>query len=164
MNRTSRISKLAGTAIITIVAGGWYLAIAGIWETVSLHCQPSPEQVLCKITGEPYPGITRNITIPKIQLSGIKPTFRAMEDNLVQHLVLTTIDRQEIPLNIHPRGHLTVQLSKQQNKITAFLANPQARTLVVTTQRKFFWPLSIITAGIIGMSGFYLKKLWIDSK
>jgi hypothetical protein len=164
MNGVSWISKLAGTAIITIVAGGWYLAIADSWETVSLHCQPSPEQVVCKISGEPYPGIQRNIAIPKTQLAGIKPIFRLMEDNLVQHLVLTTIDRQEIPLNIHPSGHLTIQLSQQQNKIAAFLANPQAQTLSITTQRNFPLPLSIITAGMIGMSGFYLKKLWIDSK
>jgi hypothetical protein len=164
MNRAFWTSKLAGTAIITIVAGSWYLAIADSWETVSLQCQPSPEQVVCKISGEPYPGIKRNIAIPKTQLSGIKPTFRMMEDNLVQHLVLTTIDRQEISLNIHPSGHLTVQLSQQQNKIAAFLANPQARTLAITTQRNFSLPLLVITAGIMGMSGFYLKKLWIDSK
>jgi hypothetical protein len=164
MNRASWTSKLAGTAIVTIISSGWYLAIADTWETVSLNCQPCPEQVLCKITGEPYPGIKRNIEIPKTQLAGIKPTFRAMEGNLVQHMVLTTIDRQQIPLNIHPGGHLTVQLSPQQNKIAAFLANPQAQTLAITTQRNFPLPLLIITAGVIGMSGFYLKKLWIDSK
>jgi hypothetical protein len=164
MPQRSWSSKLAGTTIVTIVAGGWYLAIAPVWETVSLTCQPSPEQVICKISGEPYPGITRNIAILKNQLSGIKPTFRSIEGNLVQHIVLTTIDQQEIPLNIHPSGHLTVQLFQQKNKIAAFLANPQAQTLAITTQRNFPLPLSVITAVIMGMSGFYLKKLWIDSK
>jgi hypothetical protein len=164
MQQTSWPSKLAGTAIVTIVSGGWYSAIAPSWETVSLTCQPSPELVICSISGEPYPGISRNINIPKAQLSGIKSTFRSMEGNLVQHLVLTTIDRKEIPLNIHPSGHLTVQLSPQKTKIAAFLVNPQAQTLEITTQRDFSLPLLIITGGVVAISCLYLKKLWIDSQ
>jgi hypothetical protein len=164
MPQTPWKKKLAGTAIVIIVSGGWYLAIADAWETVSLKCQPSSERVICKISGEPYPGIRRNIEIPKTQLSGVKHTFRLMEGNLVQHVVLTTKDGQGIPLNIHPTGIITIQLIKQQSRITAFIANPQDQTLMVETQRNFPLPLFAITGGMICCSGLYLKRLWIDKK
>ncbi len=163
MNQSSWQAKLFGTTFVAALCMGWYLAIADAWETVILKCQPSPEQVICKISGEVYPGIKRNLEIPKTQLSGVRHTFRSMEDNLVQHIVLTTKGSREIPLNIHPAGAITIQIIKQQSKISAFINNPQAQELTIETPRNFPLQLYVITGGIICCSGFYLKRLWIDS-
>jgi hypothetical protein len=164
MNQSSWQVKFLGTTFVAVLSMAWYLAIADAWETVILKCQPSPEQVICRISGEPYPGVRRNIEIPKTQLSGVKHTFRSMEGNLVQHVVLTTGDGREIPLNIHPAGIITSQIIKQQSRLSAFITNPQAKNLTVETQRDFPLQLWVITGGIICGSGLYLKRLWIDNK
>jgi hypothetical protein len=164
MNQSSWQVKFLGTTFVAVLSMAWYLAIADAWETVIFKCQPSPEQVICRISGEPYPGVRRNIEIPKTQLSGVKHTFRSMEGNLVQHIVLTTKDGRTIPLNIHPAGNITIQIIKQQSKISAFIKNPQAKDLMIETQQQFPLRLYVITGGIICCSGFYLKRLWIDNK
>jgi hypothetical protein len=159
----SLIKKSFGTAFISIIAWFWYLELVdSYWETVSIKCQPNPVQVICHISNKPDPGGT-NLDIPKTQLTGVKYTFRAMEGNVIQGIVLTTIDEQEIPLHRNPRGKLLRQLIKRKAQIAKFIADPQAKNLTIETQpRDVELSVLIFTGGMIIFGCLLLKKMWMD--
>jgi hypothetical protein len=153
-------NKLFGTVFIAIIPGFWsILAIAMCWETVSLKCSPSPVEVICKISGEPNPGETRMLEVPKAQLAEVAVIDRQRKG---QHRIgLITIDRQKIPLTRNFSGDATTQLEQQIDRIATFIADPNATNLTIETQRNFPPLLWIISGVIFGFSGWCLKRLWI---
>lgn len=161
MNKSTSKEKLFGTTLITLASGFWVvLAITMYWETVSLKCLPNPVEVICKIDGEPYPGGTRIVEIPKSQLVGVKIIDR-MRQKKQYRIGLIKIDRQQIPLTRNFNGDVTIQLEPQIDRIAAFINDPNATSLTIKTQRNFppsVWMISLV---IFGFSGWCLKRLWI---
>jgi hypothetical protein len=155
--------KLFGTVFIALISGFWsILAIGMYWETVSLKCAPDPVEVICKINGEPNPGETRTLEIPKAQLAEVKIIDRQRKG---QHRIgLITIDQQKISLTRNFSGGATIQLKPQIDRIAAFIADPNATSLTVETRRDFPPSIWIISAVIFGFNGWYLKRLWIGVK
>jgi hypothetical protein len=145
--------KLFGTTFIVLISGFWsILVIAMYWEIVSLKCSPNPVDVICKISGEPNPGETRILEIPKAQLAKVE-----------------IIDRQRkgqyrIGLTRNFSGDATIQLEQQLDQIAAFIADPTATSLNIETRRNFPPSIWIISAVIFGFSGWCLKRLWIGHK
>jgi hypothetical protein len=155
--------KLFWTPFIAIIPGFWYvLVVAMCWETVSLKCEPSPVAVICKINGEPSPGETRMVEVPKAQLAKVDVIDRQRKG---QHRIgLITIDHQKIPLTRNFSGDATIQLEQQLDQIAAFIADPTATSLNIETRRNFPPLIWIISAAIFGFSGWCLKRLWIGHK
>jgi hypothetical protein len=163
MHKYSIKDKLFGTVFIAIIPGFWsLLVIAMYWETVSLNCSPSPVEVICKISGEPNPGETRMLEIPKTQLAEVTVINRQRKGKY--RIGLITIDHQKIPLTRNLSGDATIQLEQQIDRIATFIADPNATNLTIETRRNF--PLSIwmISGVIFGFSGWCLKRLWIGHK
>jgi hypothetical protein len=156
-------SKLFGTPFIAIIPGFWcILVITMCWETVSLKCSPSPVAIICKITGEPNPGETRMVEVPKAQLARIEVIDRQRKGEY--RIGLITIDHQKIPLTKKISGDATIQLKQQIDQIAAFIADPTATSLNIETRRNFSPLIWIISAVIFGFSGWCLKRLWIGHK
>jgi hypothetical protein len=155
--------KLFGTTFIALISGFWsILVIAMYWEIVSLKCSPNPVDVICKISGEPNPGETRILEIPKAQLAKVAVIDRQRKG---QHRIgLITIDHQKIPLTRNFSGDATIQLEQQLDQIAAFIADPTATSLNIETRRNFPPSIWIISAVIFGFSGWCLKRLWIGHK
>jgi hypothetical protein len=163
MHKYSVKYKLFGTVFIAIIPGFWsILAIGMYWETVSLNCSPSPVEVICKISGEPNPGETRILEVPKAQLAEVAVIDRQRKGKY--RIGLITIDRQKIPLTRNLSGDATIQLEQQINRIAAFIADPTATSLNIETRRNFPPSIWIISAVIFGYSGWCLKRLWIGHK
>ncbi len=117
----------------------WHYVPGYGWETVSFQCNPQVGQVMCKLIGEHRPGEKRIVTIAKNELSAVKVLQKegSYNDNsLVNMIMLTTIDKKEIPLTIEWGGAATVQMLKQIDKLKAFIADPQAETLSLQTDRE----------------------------
>jgi hypothetical protein len=160
MTQISWRAKFFATAFAGTTSLFWIALMVGIsWEIVSFKCQPSPEQVICKLYGEPTPGKTRYLEIPKNQLSRIKMVRQRQGRH---QAILVTIDRQEIPLVRTWSGDVTAQLDRQFDRITKFIADPQAKTLSIETYRNLN-PLAILmTIGVIWFNGTMMKKVWFD--
>ena len=155
--------KLAHTAVMSIVPSFWLLLmIALYWETVSLNCQPSPVQVVCKIAGAPVPGETRVLEIPKAQLARADIIDRLPKGKY--RIGLITIDNQKIPLTRNWSGDATIQLEEQLDKITTFITDPQLTVLNVSTYRRLPLLPLIMTGGILWFHGLWFKKIWLGSK
>jgi hypothetical protein len=165
MNRSSLIKKVFGTALILGFSWLWYLQIVDEYlETVSIKCQPSPVQVICRISNEPYLG-GRSLEVSKTQLTGTEYLFRAMEGSTIQWIALTMIDEKIIILNRSPGGKIIRQLVKYKAQIAKFIADPQAKTLSIETHRRDInLQMQVVTGGIILFSCLCLKKLWIVSR
>ncbi len=68
------------------------------------------------------------------------------------------IDRTEIPLS-RGTGDVVVQLERKMDRIATFIADPQAKTLNIETQRHFpilLWPP---TAFLLWFNGVLLKRM-----
>jgi hypothetical protein len=132
------------------------------WETTSLQCQPEQQEVICRISGEPGPGETRKLSIPKAQLAGVKVLSqkKSHKQRSTRQVVLIDINQQEIPLTAHWGGEATHQLLKEIDRMTAFIQDPQAQTLSIVTHREIPPP----TIPIIGFIAFVdlalLKQVW----
>ena len=164
MQKYSIKNKLFGTVFIAVIPGFWsMLAIVMYWETVSLKCSPNPVEVICRISGEPNPGETRIIEVPKTQLAKLAIIDRSTRP-IRYRLGLITIDRQKIPLTRNYSGDATVQLERQIDRISTFIADPNATNLTVETKRNYPLSIWIISAAIFGFSGWCLKRLWIGHK
>jgi hypothetical protein len=114
--------------------------------------------VICKISGEPHPGGTKTLEIPKSQLAEIKRIDERRRRKTDRRIGLVTIDRKEIPLS-RGTGDVVVQLEKKMDQIATFIADPQANTLNVETQRHFpilLWPP---TAFLLWFNGVLLKRM-----
>jgi hypothetical protein len=153
-------NKLFGTALISGFSFFWYMLMMGIyWETVSLQCKPKERQSVCSIRGE-YPGGTRALEISKAQLSGVK-AIRQGRKQSPRQVVLSTLDKEKIPLTRCWSCDASIQVEKQMDQIAAFIADPQAQTLRIETRRNFpLLPLAM-TGGIIWFNVLCLKRLWI---
>jgi hypothetical protein len=140
-----------------------YLLIKHLfWETTSLQCQPEQQKVICKISGEPSPGETRKLSIPKVQLVGVKVLFqkKAHKQRPLRQVVLIDINQKEIPLTANWGGEATRQLLQETDRITAFIQDPQAQTLSIVTRREIP-PLTIPIIGFIALVDFaLLKQAW----
>jgi hypothetical protein len=137
MINASKIIAIAGLVLMPFAA--WHYVPGYGWETVSFQCDPQVGQVMCKLIGEPKPGKKRIVAIAKSELSGVKvlkKEGRARSGSLVNMIVLTTIDQKEIPLTIEWGGAATVQMLKQLDELEAFIADPQAQTLSLKTDRE----------------------------
>jgi hypothetical protein len=137
MMNASKLAAIAGLAIMPFVA--WHYVPGYGWETVSFQCKPQAGTVMCKLMGEPRPGKKRIVTIAKNQLSGVKVRTKGSayaDGSTVNMIVLTTIDNKEIPLTIEWGGAATVQMLKQCDQLAAFIADPQAQTLSLKTDRE----------------------------
>jgi hypothetical protein len=161
MNRSSFIKKSFITACTAILFWCWYLALVDIyWEKVSIKCQPTPVQIVCLISNEPYLG-GRSLEIPKTQLTGTEYLFRSMEESTIQWIALTTIDGKTIILNRSPGGDIIKQLVKHKPQIAKFIADPQAKTLTIETHRRSIeLQMLIFIGGAILFSYLCLKKMW----
>lgn len=163
MQKYSIKNKLFGTVFIAVIPGFWsMLAIVMYWETVSLKCSPNPVEVICRISGEPNPGETRIIEVPKSQLAKVEIIDRQRKGTY--RLGLMTIDRQKIPLTRNYGGDATVQLEQQIDRISTFIADPNATNLAIETKRNYPISIWIISAVVFGFSGWCLKRLWIGHK
>jgi hypothetical protein len=152
--------KLFGTACLAGVSFFWYMLMMGIyWETVSLQCKPTADKVACSIRGE-YPGGTRTLEIPKAQLSGVK-AIRQGRKKTPRQVVLSTFDKETIPLTRCWGCDASIQLEQNIDRIAAFIADPQAQTLRIETRRNFPLLPLLMTGGIIWFNGLCLKRLWI---
>ena len=161
--RLSWNQKLFSTALLGSFSAFWcLLMVVMYWETVSLKCQPNPELVICTITGEPYPGRSRNIKIPKQQLIGVEIVDRQSHGKY--RIGLITNDRQEIPLTKHWNGDATAQIEPHIAQISAFIKDPNAQTLTIETHRDFPLLSLAMTGGVIGYCGWSLKRLWLGFK
>jgi hypothetical protein len=137
MMNVSKLIAIAGLVVMPFVA--WHYIPGYGWETVSFQCKPQTGTVMCKLTGEPRPGKKRIVAIAKNQLSGVKVRTKDgpySDNSTVDMIVLTTIDKKEIPLTIEWGGAATVQMLKQIDEINAFIADPQAQTLSLKTDRE----------------------------
>jgi hypothetical protein len=136
------------------------------WETTSLQCQPELPEILCKISGEPGPGETRKLSIPKAQLVEVKVLSqqKAHKQRPLRKVVLIDVNQQEIPLTANWGGAATQQLLPQVDLITAFIQDPQAQTLSVVTSREIP-PLTIPIIGLVVLLDFaLLKEAWHSFK
>jgi hypothetical protein len=157
--RLSWKGKLFSTALLGSFSLFWCLLMIAIyWETVSLKCQPNPQLVICTITGEHYPGRVRSIEIPKQQLAGIEIVDRQSKGKY--RIGLITNDRQEIPLTKNWNGDATIQIEAQLDRISAFISDPNAKTLTIETRRDFPLLPLLMTGGIMCFCGLSLKRLW----
>jgi hypothetical protein len=137
MMNPSKLVAIAGLVIMPFVA--WNYVPGYGWETVSFQCAPRSGQVMCKLSGEPKPGKKRTVSIAKQQLTGVKVRQKDSDyadSSTVNMIVLTTIDKKEIPLTIEWGGAATIQLLKQIDELSAFIADPQAQTLSLKTERE----------------------------
>jgi hypothetical protein len=165
MNQFSLKDKIFATALVGATAGFWYILMVAIfWETVSLKCQPQPVEVICKIAGEPYPGGIRNIEIPKSQIVEVRKIYGISKKNKDGYKIgLITVDQQAIALT-RGQGDVINQLNIKMERIARFIADPQAQTLDVETQRNFPVLLWLPTGAIIWFGGLYLKMAWLGYK
>jgi hypothetical protein len=129
------------------------------WETTSLQCQPEQQEILCKISGEPGPGESRKLSIPKAQLAGIKVIDQRGRRPL-RKVVLIDVNQQEIPLTANWGGDATRQLLPEIDRIAAFIQDPQSQILGVETHREIP-PLTIPIIGCLALVDFaLLKQAW----
>jgi hypothetical protein len=137
MMNGSKIIAIAGLAVMPFVA--WHYIPGYGWETVSFQCNPQGAQVMCKLVGDPRPGKKRIVAIAKSELSGVKVVEKggSYRNSRVNMIVLTTVDQKEIPLTLEWGGAATVQLLKQIDELGTFIADPQAQTLSLKTDREF---------------------------
>jgi hypothetical protein len=163
---SSRRSKFFSSVFIAIFSMFWIffllLILGSFWETMSLKCQPQPQQIICNIEGETLFGQRQTTTVPKARLSGVK-IIRKPGKKHIDRLVLSTIDQQEIPLNNGVGGEITIQLNEQVDRIRAFITDPQAQTLTVETHRNFplpLLPLTLLTGFMIWRAGLEIKRIW----
>lgn len=160
MYKYSIKNKLLWTPFIAIIPGFWIILVIGMcWETVSLKCSPSPVEVICKINGEQNPGETSMLEVPKSQLAEVAVINRQRKGSY--RIGLITIDQLKIPLTRGYSGDATVQLEQQFDRIATFIADPNATNLNIETKRNFPPLIWIISAGIFGFNGWWLKRLWI---
>jgi hypothetical protein len=151
--------KVFCTGLMVASMGFLSMLMIGIfWETVSIQCQPSPDQVICKISGEPSPGETKTLEIPKSQLAEVKRIDTRRRKKTDRRIGLVLIDRTEIPLS-RGTGDVVVQLDRKIDQIAKFIADPQATTLNVETQRHFPILLWLPTALLLWFNGVLLKRM-----
>jgi hypothetical protein len=133
-------SKLIAIGVLVVMPfAAWHYIPGYGWETVSFQCKPQTGTVMCKLIGEPRPGKKRIVSIAKHKLSGVKVMTKDgphRDNSTVDMIVLTTTDKKEIPLTIEWGGAATVQMLKQIDEINAFIADPQAQTLSLKTDRE----------------------------
>jgi hypothetical protein len=169
IGKLSGKSKVFGVVPIALFSIFWsiilLLAVGSCWETVSLRCQPRSEQVICDIQGGLFLGPSRTLTVSKAQLSGVQ-VIRKAGKKTIDRIVFSTINGQEIPLNLGIGGDVTIQLNEQVHRIQKFIADPQAQTLTVETQRKFPWPflpITLLAGFMFWQANIKLKKIWYGS-
>jgi hypothetical protein len=162
-SRTAKFFKTVGVAIFSMF---WIffllLIVSSFWETTSLKCLPQPKQIICTIEGDMLFGQHRKTTVPKAQLSGVN-VIRKPGKKYIDRIVLSTINRPEIPLNDGGGGEITIQLNEQVDRIRAFIADPQAQTLTVETHRNFpllLLPLTLLTGFMFWRAGLEVKRIW----
>jgi hypothetical protein len=162
-SRTAKFFKTVGVAIFSMF---WIffllLIVSSFWETTSLNCLPQPKQIICTIEGDMLFGQHRKTTVPKAQLSGVN-VIRKPGKKYIDRIVLSTIDRPEIPLNNGIGGEITIQLNEQVDRIRAFIADPQAQTLTLETHRNFplpFLPLTLLIGFMLWRAGLEVKSIW----
>jgi hypothetical protein len=159
LTQLSGKEKICCTGLIVASMGFWSILMIGIfWETVSIQCQPSPDQVMCKISGETSPGSTTTLEIPKSQIAAVKRIDGNRRKKIDRRIGLVLIDRTEIPLT-RGTGDVVVQLDRKMDQIATFIANPQATTLNIKTQRHFpilLWPP---TAFLLWFNSILLKRM-----
>jgi hypothetical protein len=144
MINPSKLVAVAGLLIMPFVA--WNYVPSYGWETVSFQCKPQVGTVMCKLIGEPKPGQKRIVAIAKNDLTGVKVVEKESnydDGSRVNMIMLTTIDEKQIPLTIEWGGAATVQMLKQIDELAAFIADPQAQTLSLKTDRE---PIQMLPA------------------
>jgi hypothetical protein len=147
----SQTQKLFGG--LTLLAApfiGYFSATTFGWETIQFDCQPKRGQVQCRLSQDTRSGKKPIVTtIAKSQLTGVKVLERhgGGKQGIVNQVLLTTIDRKEIPLTKDWGGAATVQLLKQIDELEAFINDPQAQTLSLKTDRDY---LSMAPGLLIG--------------
>jgi hypothetical protein len=134
------------------------------WETTRIECQPDSQQaVWCKITDESSPTQTTIRSIPKSQLARVTVIHQKSRRPL-SRVVLIGIDLQEIPLTTHWGGSVTTQLKQEIDRIDAFIADPQARSLTVETRRDIPLPAIPILGFQTLLNMVLVKKAWTGFK
>jgi hypothetical protein len=164
LTQLSGKEKLFCTGLIVTSMGFWSILMVGIfWETVSIQCQPSPDQVMCKISGENSPGNTTILEIPKSQIAAVSRIDGNRRKKIDRRIGLVLIDRTEIPLT-RGTGDAMVQLERKMDQIATFIADPQAQTLQVETQRQLPFLLWLPTSFLLWFNGVLLKRMLFGYK
>jgi hypothetical protein len=146
MDQRPRLStRLFITAFIAFISLLFsYGLIQGMWETVSLECQPSSfnHQTNCHLHQETYPGQSKDINI------GHDP----------RGLVFITAAGKEIPLTRSLGGVANEQLLLYFDAIDQFIRDPQQQKLSVKTQRSWlFWAISGV---VLLFDGIVMTVIW----
>jgi hypothetical protein len=160
MTTASWKEKTFGTAFAVGLTAFWsVLMIALFWETTSLQCQPVQSIVQCTFINEQFPGSQRLVRITKSDVMTVK-LVRQDSKKKYPRVILVQADGQEIPFTRGWNTDAAVQLEPRLPEINAFLADPRAQTLDVSTQRRFP-PLSLLlTLGVLAFNGVMLKRIW----
>jgi hypothetical protein len=142
---------LGGCMLLAAPFVAYFSATSFGWATIQLNCQPKGGQTQCQLSENTKPGKkTTTATIAKSQITGVKVLERrGNKQGIVNQIVLTTIDKGEIPLTKNWGGSATVQLLKHTDEIETFIADPQAQNLDIQTDRDY---LSMVPGLLIGAS------------
>jgi hypothetical protein len=164
MTTASWKEKTFGTAFAVGLTAFWsVLMIALFWETTSLQCQPIqatvPVTVQCTLINEQFPGSQRLFRIAKSDIMTVK-LVRQDSKKKYPRVILVQADGQEIPFTRGWNTDATMQLEPRLPEINAFLADPRARTLDVSTQRRFPLLSLLLTLGVLAFNGVMLKRIW----
>lgn len=142
----------------------YFLIVWLYWETIKIECQPNSQQVvLCNIVDESSPIETTIRSIPKSQLSEVK-IINQRGRRPLSRVVLIGVDYQQMSLTTRWGGSVTTQLTKEIDRINAFIADSQAQTLSIQTRRDV--PLQAIPiVGFVTLLNMVLvKKAWTEFK
>jgi hypothetical protein len=166
MDQRPRLStRLFITAFIAFISLLFsYSLIQGMWETVSLECQPSSfnHQTNCHLHQETYPGQSKDINIAKDALVQVKVLSDATPSDIAGHdprgLVFITAAGKEIPLTRSLGGVANEQLLQYFDAIDQFIRDPQQQKLSVKTQRSWlFWAISGV---VLLFDGIIMTVIW----
>jgi hypothetical protein len=149
----SQVQKLLGGCMLLAAPFVAYFSATSFgWATLQFNCQPKGGQIQCQLSENTKPGKKSiTATIAKHQLTGVKVLERhgSGKQGIVNQVVLTTIDKREIPLTKDWGGSATVQLLKRTDEIEAFIIDPQAQSFNIQTDRDY---LSMVPGLLIGAS------------
>jgi hypothetical protein len=159
-----RNSRSFGTAAAVGLLALWGVVMASFfWETTGLRCQPVPgkpayARVQCILKNEQFPGALREVAVSK---ESVMTVWRVQNDaKKTSKIVPVNVDGEEIPLTRGSNGDAIAQLEARLPEITAFLVDPRAENLDISTRCRFPPVSWLLTLGVLALSGLLLKRTW----
>jgi hypothetical protein len=160
MPLTTRLFITALMTLITVLfANG---LIQGLWETVSIACQPQADAAVnCHIHQATYPGQTKDTDIAKAQLADviIVPDPRPGGDGpTLGRVAFLTTQGQTVFLTRSWGGEANEQLIRSMPTIAQFIRDRQQSKLSVQTSRNmWFWLIIVI---VLSVDALFLWIAW----